>query len=324
MNFPDVCCIIPCLNEEETIDEVIFNFRKILPGATIVVVDNGSTDGTARIAKVHADYLLLEPKKGKGNALLTGFRFNQKRILVLVDGDNTYSLDDVPKMVEIVRGGADMAVGVRKHHESNAYRSAHLFGNRFFSGAQRVLLGSKVEDALSGLRVCSREFIDSFTTESQGFEIETQLNVHSAMSNSNVINIPVQYFSRPSNSSSKLRTFRDGLVILAATVRLVSRWRPKIFYGIGSLCQLLFGTLLFIVPFREYLETGRILHIPTLITAMTLFILAFITLVYAVIAERLIGIARESLQRDLRYQSRLTSILETGISIPSDQPHKTV
>ena len=138
--YKDVTVVIPCLNEEVSIGKVIEDVRKYLPGAQIVVVDNDSTDTTYSIALELADIVLVEKRKGKGFAANLGFDHANSNVVIIVDGDATYSISDAPQIAEFIRTGIDMVVAKRIHSQSHAYRKGHLLGNKFFAQLQLSLI----------------------------------------------------------------------------------------------------------------------------------------------------------------------------------------
>ena len=110
----DIAVLIPCYNEANTIAQVIHDFKKVLPEATIYVYDNNSTDNTAEIAKEAGATVRFESKQGKGNVVRRMFREVEADCYLMVDGDNTYNADDAPAIVQkMIETEADMIVGDR-------------------------------------------------------------------------------------------------------------------------------------------------------------------------------------------------------------------
>src|SRR5512139_3415339 len=128
---PSIAVLIPCFNEERTIEKVVQDFRRELPAATIYVYDNKSSDGTAVRAARAGALVGFEHKQGKGNVVRTMFREIDADIYVMVDGDSTYPAMSVHQLLEpILTSNADMTVGTRVHSfEAAAFRRFHTFGN---------------------------------------------------------------------------------------------------------------------------------------------------------------------------------------------------
>src|SRR6187200_1535305 len=111
---PIVSVVIPCLNEAASIATVVADFRRVLPGARIVVVDNASTDRTGELATAAGAELVRETRRGKGFALLTGLRIaSPADIFLMIDGDGTYAAADAPALIASIQDGADMSIGTR-------------------------------------------------------------------------------------------------------------------------------------------------------------------------------------------------------------------
>lgn len=276
-----VAVVIPCYNEEAAITQVVADFRAALPKARIVVVDNHSADRTAELAREAGAEVLVENRRGKGFALLRGFRaVREAEWVVMVDGDCTYPAEDAPKLVAAARAGADMVVGTRLQvYEDGAYPVGHTFGNWLFIFLVRLLFGAKLRDLFSGYRVLSRRFLDHTPLISRGFEVETELSILALTSGFQVAELPVHYRQRPENSASKLRTVRDGSRILFALISFFRDYRPLTFFGLlalgfagGSLAS---GGLVV----SQYLHTGQVLRVPLAILSVGLGMLCFMSLI---------------------------------------------
>lgn len=299
--YEDVTVVIPCLNEEVAIGIVISEFRKFLPGALIVVIDNNSTDKTYEIADELADLVLCEHRKGKGYAAILGFDHAKTDVVLMVDGDDTYCISDAPKIVEMIRAGIDMVVAKRIHSDVKAYRKGHILGNRLFSFFQKLVIGTEVEDVFSGYRGFSRGFLASFVVDTAGFELEANLNVHSALIGAKVKNLDSAYAARKEGSVSNLRTYQDGLKILISSIKQFVIWKPGVAFGFLGMLSTSSSIALFLIPFNEYVRTGKILHIPTLVVASSLGVVSLLILFYALLVTRIIEVQRQNLKRDFRY-----------------------
>lgn len=239
--------LIPCYNEEKTVQSVIELAKKTLPGANVYVYDNNSTDDTAKIAAQAGAIVRRVSQQGKGSVIRRMFADIDADIYVITDGDMTYDLAAAPRLIDIlINEQKDMVVGTRKEQEKEAYPMFHRFGNMFLTGLVRVLFGIKQTDMLSGLRVFSKRFVKTFTARSNGFEVETELNVFTAMNRLPFAEAETRYFARPEGSFRKLSTIRDGFKVLFMIFRLLRLERPFLFYASASaLCAVL--TVLFSV-----------------------------------------------------------------------------
>ena len=277
MNLKKVCVILPCFNESLTLPTVVGQVQKISSDIEILVVDNSSTDDSFNIASKLGVKVVREIKKGKGFAVKRGFLSlsDNCEIVVIVDGDDTYSLANLISAINLVKDyNYDMIVGNRINEADsnedriNVFRRGHRTGNLIFSKLSQLLHPSGVLDSLSGFRVLSRNFVESFTGGASEFEIEAELNAHAAFIKAAVGNIDVNYKGRPIGSESKLRTIRDGYKILLINFKIFRTYRPKIAYSLLALFWITLSLSLGYKPFTEYFDTGLVPRIPSLIAAV--------------------------------------------------------
>jgi glycosyltransferase involved in cell wall biosynthesis len=272
-----VAVLIPCHNEAVAIPKVVADFRAALPGATIHVYDNNSTDGTAAAARAAGAVVRREGLQGKGHVVRRMFADVEADIYILVDGDDTYDAAAAPAMVaRLLADGLDMVVGTRAADIAAAYRPGHRLGNRVLTGMVAAIFGNRVSDMLSGYRVFSRRFVKSFPALATGFETETEFTVHALELRMAIGEMPTRYRDRPAGSASKLRTFRDGMRILRTIVVLVKEERPLQFFSLCGLLLLLLGIGFGIPVVLEFLATGLVPRLPTAVLATGLVLLSFL------------------------------------------------
>lgn len=283
----NVALIIPCHNEEKTITKVVKDFRKWLPAARVVVVDNCSSDDTPKLAKAEGAEVIFEPKLGKGNAVRTAFGRIDADVYVLVDGDDTYPAEEIGKLLEPVNAGeADMTVGSRLEQlDRNSLKLINNVGNRAIVYLINLFFRTKLKDALSGYRVLTREFVDNVPLFSQGFQIETELTLQSLEKNYTIREIPVQYRPRHEESRSKLRPFNDGYKILLTIGSIIRDFKPMIFFPALSAVFMMFSIITGVPVIKEYIETHLIYRIPSAILASSLFILSLLLLTAGLIIQ---------------------------------------
>src|ERR1700742_54049 len=226
-----IASLLPCHNEEAAVAEVVSAFRAALPGATIYVYDNNSTDRTMSIAQAAGAVVRSERHQGKGYVVRRMFADVDVDVYVLADGDATYDAPSAPPMIaRLIEEKLDMVVGARVHREEAAYRRGHQTGNRLLTGFVTNIFGQSFSDMLSGYRVFSRRFVKSFPVLSGGFEIETELTIHALELELPVAEINTPYYARPKGSASKLNTWRDGSRILWSILQIYRSERPLPFF----------------------------------------------------------------------------------------------
>ncbi|MFL6764636.1 MAG: glycosyltransferase family 2 protein [Sphingomicrobium sp.] len=270
---PKIAVLLPCYNEEAAIAATIAGFRKALPGATVYVYDNNSSDRTGEVAAKAGAVVRTERQQGKGHVVRRMFADIDADVYVIADGDLTYDPAAAPAMVDLLLAEQlDMVVGTRRHEAKDAYRGGHVIGNKLFTGLLSGLFGRSFSDIFSGYRVFSRRFVKSFPVLSAGFEIETEISVHALELRMPVGEVETVYGARPAGSQSKLSTFSDGWRILRTIVTLYRVERPVLFYGAIGALLLAAAVLLSVDLVRTYLQTGLVPRIPTaiLVTGMTI------------------------------------------------------
>ena len=281
-----VAVLIPCHNEAVAIPKVVADFRAALPGATIHVYDNNSTDGTAAAARGAGAVVRREGLQGKGHVVRRMFADVEADIYILVDGDDTYDAAAAPAMVaRLLADGLDMVVGTRATDIAAAYRPGHRLGNRVLTGMVAAIFGNRVSDMLSGYRVFSRRFVKSFPAAATGFETETEFTVHALELRMAIGEMPTRYRDRPAGSASKLRTFRDGVRILRTIVVLVKEERPLQFFSVCGLLLLLLGVGSGVPVVLEFLTTGLVPRLPTAVLATGLVLLSFLSFASGLILD---------------------------------------
>ena len=287
----EIAVLIPCYNEAATVAKVVADYRAALPGATIYVYDNNSTDGTGALAAAAGAVVRREAQQGKGNVLRRMFREVDARCYLLVDGDDTYPADAAPKMVAaVLEHGADMVVGDRlsSTYFTENKRPFHNFGNSLVRFSINRLFGSRIQDIMTGYRAFSFLFAKTFPVLSRGFEIETEMSIHAVERNMQIENVVVEYRDRPAGSESKLNTYSDGLKVLRTIVRLYKNYRPFGFFSMLAALLALCSAGFMVPVVAEYFRTGLVPRFPTLIVCACGMVAALLLFISGVILSSLL------------------------------------
>lgn len=236
-----VAVLIPCYNEEQTISDVVIQFRAQLPAAAIYVFDNNSSDQTAARAQAAGARVFYERRQGKGYVTQSMFRHVDADVYVIVDGDGTYPAAAVHRLLQpILSDEADMVVGSRLHAESKSeFKQLNAFGNRLVLVVLNLIFRVKLTDILSGYRAFNRKFVKGLPLFGGGFEIETELTIKAIGRGFRITEIPINLTHRPPGSHSKIKFFRDGVVIINTILALFRDYRPLTFFGLVGLALLL-------------------------------------------------------------------------------------
>lgn len=310
-----IAVLIPCYNEALTIGKVVADFQRVLPeGGVIYVYDNNSADETARLAAEAGAVVRREYQQGKGNVIRRMFREIDAQVYIMADGDDTYPAEYAPEMIrQVLERKADMVVGDRlssTYFEENK-RPFHNFGNSLVRGSINLLFKSNVQDIMTGYRAFSYQFVKSFPVLSKGFEIETEMTIHAVDKNMQMENVVIDYRNRPEGSESKLNTFSDGMKVLKTIGKLFRSYKPFVFFGAVAALLALLSAGFFIPVFLEYLRTGLVPNMPTLVVCGFAAIAAIQSFFSGLILETINQKNRQDFEMELvRIQERYAELTE--------------
>ena len=264
--------LIPCFNEGKTIEKVVTDCKKAIaniPNSEVYVYDNNSTDNTGELAHKAGAIVRHEYMQGKGNVIRRMFREIDAECYIMIDGDDTYPAEEIPKMANyILIKKYDMVVGDRlssSYFEENK-RPFHGIGNKLVRGSINFFFKNDIRDIMTGYRAFSFEFVKSYPVLSRGFEIETEMSIFATVNNLAVKNYIIEYRDRPAGSESKLNTYSDGFKVLRVIFTLYRNYKPFNFYGLLALLLVILS-LGFFIPnvWLPYEATGKVANMPTLI-----------------------------------------------------------
>jgi len=298
-----IAVLLPCHNEEAAVAEVVGAFRAALPGATIYVYDNNSTDRTIDIARAAGAVVRTERHQGKGYVVRRMFADVDAEIYVLADGDATYDAPSAPAMIgRLIEEKLDMVVGARVHREEAAYRPGHQTGNWLLTSVVTNIFGHSFSDMLSGYRIFSRRFVKSLPVLSGGFEIETELTIHALELELPVAEVNTPYYARPKGSASKLNTWRDGFRILWTIFQVYRSERPLPFFSAIAVGLALISIGLATPIVITFIQEGSVPRFPTAILATGLMLAALLSFTSGIVLDTVTRGRREAkLLAYLRY-----------------------
>ena len=209
-----VSVVIPCLDEAEGIVDSV---RDALAGLAraglageVIVVDNGSTDGSGRLAGDAGARVVIETRRGYGAALRAGFAAATGDSIVMADGDGSYDFGEIASFVSQLDDGADLVVGDRMRDiRPGAMPWLHRYvGNPFLSRLLNALFGTEVRDAHCGMRAFRRDALPRLRLQSDGMELASEMVIHAGKAGLAIRQLPITYRCRV--GTSKLSWFRDG------------------------------------------------------------------------------------------------------------------
>ncbi len=214
----EVCVILPALNEVGTIGRVIDEIpREEMERrgyqTNIIVIDNGSRDGTGEVAREKGARVIVEPRRGKGIAIRTAFAALSGDFVFILDADYTYPATHIPQMLELWEGGYDVVMGsrMRGQREDGAISKLNLIGNRLLVFAANRLYGTSISDLCTGCWSLRGEVVRDLNLAALGFDVEANMFVEIAKKGYRIGEIPIHFRRR--TTPSKLGSLKDGLKI---------------------------------------------------------------------------------------------------------------
>lgn len=296
MNDKKIAVLIPCYNEELTVEKTVSDFKRVLPNADIYVYNNNSKDRTKELALKAGAIVKDEYRQGKGAVVRSMFRDIDADVYIMVDGDDTYPAEEVEGLITpVLEGKADMVIGDRlsSTYYTENKRPFHNFGNSLVKGLINFLFKSDLNDIMTGYRSFSKKFVKCMPVMSDGFQIETEMTIFALTNNMQVVNVPITYRDRPEGSESKLNTFSDGFKVLLTLFNLFKDNRPFLFFGSISIVIFIIGLLIGIPVIDEFIKTAYITKVPSAVLAAALMLNAF--LMFSV------GIILDAIKNEKRY-----------------------
>jgi glycosyltransferase involved in cell wall biosynthesis len=239
---PEISVVLPCLNEEAAVGTVVDEAWKGIESSgrsgEVIVVDNGSTDDSAQIAAARGATVIFEPRRGYGQAYLTGIENARGRYLVMADADGTYPLPELGSFVDKLEHGDDLVLGSRfegKIHEGAMPWSHRWIGNPILTGMLNRLFGIKVSDAHCGMRALRRSALPILDLHSTGMEFASEMVFKAFRKKLSVGEIPIDYYER--TGESKLSRYGDAW----RHVRFMLLYSPSWLYFMPGFFLLLLG-----------------------------------------------------------------------------------
>ena len=308
-----VSVVIPCLNEAETIAECVQQARTVLDANAIagevVVVDNGSTDGSGKLARDAGALVVEESRRGYGSAYLAGLAVAQGDYIVMGDADLTYDFGEIPKFLRELENGAQVVIGNRMENiEPGAMPLLSRLGNPLLSGFLNVLHRTNVHDAHCGMRALRRDVVPVLNLRTVGMEFASEMVIRATREHLDVREVPISL--HPRVGESKLSPFRDGWRHL----RLILVYNPTFLFIVPGLVMLAIGSIITLLVFLEVPVFGRNLLVHSLIFGC-LLILIGVQAIGLGLCARAFGVYFIGEQDQLFQRLRAKLRLEHGLAL---------
>jgi len=243
---PIVSVVMPCLNEAEgvgrCVEKALTALREMRITGEVVVVDNGSTDGSPEIAARAGARVIHERRRGYGAAYLRGFQEARGKFLVMGDADDTYDFLDIARFIEPLESGRfDMVMGSRLkgHILPGAMSWTHRWiGNPILSGMLRLFFHTRVSDSHCGMRSFTREAYERMHLRTQGMEFASEIVVNALREHARICEVPIMYY--PREGVSKLSGLRDAW----RHIRFMLVYSPSYLFQLPGMVLVLLGLFL--------------------------------------------------------------------------------
>jgi glycosyltransferase involved in cell wall biosynthesis len=305
--------VIPCLDEAETIAECVARARAALDESglegEVIVVDNGSTDGSGDLARAAGALVVEEPRRGYGSAYLAGLAVVQGDYVVMLDADLTYDFEEIPRFVQALDDGAQLVVGNRMSSIApGAMPLLSRLGNPLLSGFLNVLHRTNISDVHCGMRALRRDVLPALNLRTVGMEFASEMVIRATRERLDVRELPIEL--HPRVGTSKLSPFRDGWRHL----RVILVYNPTFLFLLPGLVMLFAGSLIALLVFVQVPVFGRDLYVHSLIFGCLLIILG-VQAIGLGLSARAFGVYFISEQDRLFQKLRSRLRLEHGLAL---------
>jgi len=212
--IPLVSVVIPCLNEEQNIEQCVRDARAALQAGgldgEVLVVDNDSEDRSAQVAEAAGARVIFEPRRGYGSAYRAGFAAAKGEYIVMADADLSYDFGEISRFVAELRAGAQLVMGDRMDNiKPGAMPWLHRYvGNPVLTGILNLLFRTGVGDAHCGMRALRRDVLPVLDLRTTGMEFASEMVIRASKQKLAISEVPIEY--HPRGGESKLSSFRDG------------------------------------------------------------------------------------------------------------------
>ena len=313
----ELTVVMPCLNEAETVATCVrkavgFLHEHDISGE-VVIADNGSTDGSQRLAADAGARVVPVSEKGYGNALMGGIVAGRGRFIIMGDADDSYDFTNLMPFVQSLRDGADLVMGNRFKGgiEPGAMPALHRYiGNPVLSSVGRLFFGSKIGDFHCGLRGFRRDSVMRLGLQATGMEFASELVVKATLAKQRITEVPTTLAKDGRSRPPHLRSWRDGWRHL----RFLLLFSPRWLFFVPGLVVFALGILIGAVVIPRPFSIGSVtFDVDTLVAASAMVVIGFQSVLFALFTQ-VYASAEGFLPEDRRVRHILKTLsLERGL-----------
>jgi len=269
-----VSVVIPAKNESLAIGSVVRGVLNVVPRAEVIVVDDGSEDDTASIAKAAGARVVSHPySKGNGASIKTGSRSASGDVIVFMDGDGQHDAKDILRLLEKIEQGYDLVVGARDKKSQASF--GRLLANTFYNKFSSWIVGRKIEDLTSGFRAVKRQkFLKFLYLLPNGFSYPTTSTMAFFRAGFSVCYVPIVAAER--QGESHIRIWKDGVRFLLIIFKVGTLYSPLKLFAPMAASFLALGLGYYAYTYSEF---GRFTNMSALlfIAGLLFFFLGLIS-----------------------------------------------
>lgn len=323
-NNIEVSIVIPCLNEADTLENCLFRAKKALLNCTengeIIVADNDSTDDSAKIALENGARVVSVKERGYGSALMGGISAAKGKFIVMGDADESHDLLEIPKFIEKLRDGFDIAQGCRFPAGGGTISSGSMsflhrrIGNPFFSLLVRRWFNAPIHDVYCGFRAFKREFYDRLDQRCTGMEFAPEMIIKASFLNAKIAEVPVTHHPDGRKSHPPhLRTFRDGW----RTLRFFLMYSPRWLFLLPGILLVLAGVAAYLLLVSDVFNSSINGQIQTAMFGSLAILCGYQSILFAIFTK-VFAISEGLLPVDERFNRFFEIVnLERGLTVAS-------
>lgn len=317
----EVSIVIPCLNEADTLETSLNRAKKALQSCTksgeIIVADNGSTDNSAEIAVRNGARVVPVEERGYGNALMGGIKAARGRFIVMGDADESHDLSEIPRFIEKLREGYDLAQGCRLPAGGGTISAGSMsflhrrIGNPFFSILVRRWFHSPLHDVYCGFRAFTKEFYLTLDQRCTGMEFAPEMLIKASFLKASIVEVPITHLPDGRKSQpAHLRTFRDGW----RTLRFFLMYSPRWLFLLPGIFLVILGMVTSLIITLNIFPTALEAHVQISIFASLAVLCGYQSILFAIFTK-VFAISEGLLPVDPRFDRFFEIInLERGLT----------